>query len=76
VLLTRTTRELTTLEQLIENPTLISDAVEECLRIASNGYFTFARVATRDTEVGGGTVIAMALLVLLGGSQSILNGAP
>jgi cytochrome P450 len=41
------------LAQLIRDPTLIPDAVEECLRIASNGYFTFARIATRDTEVGG-----------------------
>lgn len=41
------------LAQLISEPALIPDAVEECLRIASNGYFTFARIATRDTEVGG-----------------------
>jgi cytochrome P450 len=41
------------LAQLIREPALIPDAVEECLRIASNGYFTFARIATRDTEVGG-----------------------
>ena len=39
--------------QLIRDPALIPDAIEECLRIASNGYFTFARIATRDTEVGG-----------------------
>jgi len=41
------------LAQLIADPALIPDAVEECLRVASNGYFTFARIATRDTEVGG-----------------------
>jgi cytochrome P450 len=41
------------LMQLIRDPALIPDAIEECLRIASNGYFTFARIATRDTEVGG-----------------------
>jgi cytochrome P450 len=41
------------LAQLIGDPALIPDAVEECLRFASNGYFTFARIATRDTEVGG-----------------------
>jgi cytochrome P450 len=41
------------LAQLIADPALIPDAIEECLRIASNGYFTFARIATRDTEVGG-----------------------
>jgi cytochrome P450 len=40
-------------EQLIENPSLIPDAIEECLRLGSNGYFTFPRVATKDTEVGG-----------------------
>jgi cytochrome P450 len=50
------------LQELIENPTMISNAIEECLRIASNGYFTFARVATRDTEVGG-TVIRKGMIV-------------
>jgi cytochrome P450 len=40
-------------KQLIENPELIPDALEECLRLGSNGYFTFPRIATRDTEVGG-----------------------
>ena len=44
------------LAQLIRNPALIPDAIEECLRFASNGYFTFARIATRDTEVGGTTI--------------------
>jgi cytochrome P450 len=41
------------LAELIRQPNLIPDAVEECLRIASNGYFTFPRVATCDTELGG-----------------------
>jgi cytochrome P450 len=41
------------LAQLIRNPALIPDALEECLRLGSNGYFTFPRIATRDTEVGG-----------------------
>jgi cytochrome P450 len=40
-------------QQLIDNPALIPDAIEECLRLGSNGYFTFPRVATKDTEVGG-----------------------
>jgi cytochrome P450 len=48
--------------QLIRNPELIPDAIEECLRIASNGYFTFARVATRDTEIGG-TEIRKGMIV-------------
>jgi cytochrome P450 len=39
--------------QLIRDPSLIPDAIEECLRLRSNGYFTFPRIATRDTEVGG-----------------------
>jgi cytochrome P450 len=39
--------------ELIANPSLIPDAIEECLRLGSNGYFTFPRVATCDTEVGG-----------------------
>jgi cytochrome P450 len=48
--------------ELIENPSLIPVAIEECLRLGSNGYFTFPRIATRDTEVGGtripkGTVV-------------------
>jgi len=46
------------LSQLIADPALIPDAVEECLRIASNGYFTFARIATRDTEIGGTPIYA------------------
>lgn len=50
------------LAQLIESPDLIPDAIEECLRFASNGYFTFARIATRDTEVGG-THISKGMVV-------------
>jgi cytochrome P450 len=50
------------LAQLIRDPALIPDAIEECLRIASNGYFTFARIATRDTEVGG-TPIGKGMVV-------------
>jgi cytochrome P450 family 142 subfamily A polypeptide 1 len=45
------------LEQLIANPDLVPDAVDECLRIASNGYFTFPRIASRDTSIGGTRVI-------------------
>ncbi len=41
------------LQQLIDNPDLLPDAIEECLRICGNGYFTFARIATHDTELGG-----------------------
>jgi cytochrome P450 len=48
--------------ELIDNASLIPDAIEECLRLGSNGYFTFPRIAMRDTEVGGtripkGTVV-------------------
>ena len=43
--------------ELIRDPSLIPEAVEECLRIASNGYFTFPRIATRDTEVGGTKIL-------------------
>ena len=39
--------------ELIRDPLLIPDAIEECLRLGSNGYFTFPRLATKDTEVGG-----------------------
>src|SRR5262245_47472804 len=39
--------------QLISDPSLIPEAIEECLRLGSNGYFTFPRIATKDTEVGG-----------------------
>ena len=45
------------LAELIGDPSLIPEAVEECLRIASNGYFTFPRMATRDTEVGGTKIL-------------------
>jgi cytochrome P450 len=39
--------------QLIDDPSLIPEAIEECLRLGSNGYFTFPRIATRDIDVGG-----------------------
>ena len=45
------------LEQLIRDPALIPDALEECLRLASNGYFTFPRITMRDTEVGGTRIL-------------------
>jgi cytochrome P450 len=45
------------LAQLISNPALIPDALEECFRLGSNGYFTFPRIATRDTEVGGTRIL-------------------
>lgn len=41
------------LDELIADPSLVPAAIEECLRIAGNGYFTFPRMATRDTEIGG-----------------------
>lgn len=41
------------LDILLQEPELIPVGVEECLRFASGGYFTFPRVATCDTEVGG-----------------------
>lgn len=50
------------LQQLIADPSLIPHAVEECLRIASNGYFSFPRFATCDTEVGG-TFIEKGMVV-------------
>jgi cytochrome P450 len=31
--------------------------MEECLRLGSNGYFTFPRIAMRDTEVGGTRIL-------------------
>lgn len=45
------------LAELIRQPSLISAAVEECLRFAGNGYFTFPRIATRNTEVGGTKIL-------------------
>jgi cytochrome P450 len=45
------------LDELVRDPSLIAAAVEECLRIASNGYFTFPRLATRDTELGGTRIL-------------------
>ena len=50
------------LRQLQANPALLPDAVDECLRIAGNGYFTFPRVATIDTSVGG-TPIRKGMIV-------------
>ena len=44
-------------QQLVDDPALIPDAIEECLRLGSNGYFTFPRIATRDTEVGGTRIL-------------------
>jgi cytochrome P450 len=44
-------------EKLIRDPSLIPEAIEECLRLGSNGYFTFPRIATRDTEVGGTRIL-------------------
>ena len=43
--------------QLIDDPSLIPEAIEECLRLGSNGYFTFPRICTRDTEVGGTPIL-------------------
>src|SRR5580692_3885379 len=45
------------LQQLIHNPAFIPDALEECFRLASNGYFTFPRIAALDTEVGGTSIL-------------------
>lgn len=41
------------LQILKSDPSLMAAAMEECFRFASGGYFTFPRVATCDTEVGG-----------------------
>jgi cytochrome P450 len=43
--------------QLIDDPSLIPEAIEECLRLGSNGYFTFPRICVRDTEVGGTPIL-------------------
>jgi cytochrome P450 len=45
------------LAELVAEPHLIPEAIEECLRIASNGYFTFPRIATRDTVLGGTKIL-------------------
>lgn len=45
------------LAELIAEARLIPAAIEECLRIASNGYFTFPRIATRDSELGGTRIL-------------------
>ena len=54
---TCSTRTRSSWRQLIGNPALIPDALEECFRLASNGYFTFPRIAARDTEVGGTPIL-------------------
>ena len=38
---------------LQKEPKLMNIGIEECLRFASGGYFTFPRVAVCDTQVGG-----------------------
>ncbi len=38
---------------LQNEPGLMNIGIEECLRFASGGYFTFPRIAVRDTAVGG-----------------------
>ncbi|MDB5533210.1 MAG: cytochrome, partial [Hyphomicrobiales bacterium] len=48
--------------QLVQDPALLPDAIEECLRFAGNGYFTFPRIATCDTELGGTTVLKGMIL--------------
>ena len=48
--------------QLIDDPSLIPEALEECLRLGSNGYFTFPRMATRDTEVGGTRILKVMVV--------------
>ena len=46
------------LDKLFADPSLIPDAVEECLRLHPGGHFPFTRFATRDTEIGGVSVPA------------------
>ena len=62
------------LQELIDNPSLIPAAIEECLRYASNGYFTFPRIATRDTEIGG-TPILEGMVVRPSPQAANLDGA-
>lgn len=47
---------------LLAEPALIPNAVEECLRFAAGGYFTFPRIATCFTELGG-TQISKGMVV-------------
>jgi len=47
---------------LRSEPDLIQIGIEECLRFGSGGYFTFPRIATVDTEVGG-TKIRKGMIV-------------
>ena len=42
---------------MVDDSSLIPDAIEECLRLGSNGYFTFPRICTRDTEIGGTKIL-------------------
>src|SRR5258706_16451582 len=49
-------------QQLIGDPLLIPEAIEECLRLGSNGYFIFPRISTPDTE-GVGPPIRNALVL-------------
>ena len=44
------------LEILRNEPELVPAAMEECLRFGAGGYFTFPRIATRDTAINGTTI--------------------
>lgn len=50
------------LRELTSDRALLPDTIDECLRIAGNGYFTFPRMATADTSVGG-TPIKKGMIV-------------
>jgi cytochrome P450 len=63
------TQHLDQREKLIENPSLIGDAVEELLRLTSPVQ-GLARTATRDVEINGVTVPAGRKVLLLYGSAN------
>lgn len=60
-------------DQVIADPSLIPQTVEECLRYQGPGLFSFARYATRDTDLGG-TKIFKDMPVLI--SQQSANYDP
>ena len=55
--------------ELVDDPSLIHDAVEEVLRYESPAYQN-ARWATREVELEGGTVPADSIVVMLPGSAN------
>lgn len=53
-------------DKVIANRALIPQVVEECLRYQGSGFFTFARFALHDCEIGGTPILeGMPVIVMM-----------